>query len=46
VLYLGGMAGFFAWIASARDAGRVARVLARALPVASALLAAQAILVP
>jgi hypothetical protein len=46
VLYGGGMVGFLAWIASARHAGRVAAVLARALPVAAALLAAQAIVVP
>lgn len=46
VAYVGGMAAFLAWIASGRSAARVAEVLARALPVAAALLAAQAILVP
>jgi len=44
--YVGGMAAFLAWVASARGAARVAEVLARAVPVAAALLAAQAILVP
>lgn len=46
VLYGGGMVGFLAWMASARHAARVAAVLARALPAAAALLAAQAMLVP
>jgi hypothetical protein len=44
--YVGGMSAFLAWLASARDAPRVAAVLSRALPVAAALLAAQAILIP
>lgn len=44
--YVGGMAAFLAWVASARSSSRVAAVLARALPVSAALLAAQAILVP
>jgi hypothetical protein len=44
--YLGGMAAFLTWLASARSAARVAALLVRALPVAAALLAAQALLVP
>jgi hypothetical protein len=44
--YVGGMVGILTWMAAGRDAARVAAVLARALPVAAALLAAQAILVP
>ena len=44
--YVGGMVAFLTWIASARSAPRVAEVLARAVPVAASLLAAQAILVP
>jgi hypothetical protein len=44
--YVGGMSAFLAWIASARSAARVATLLARALPIAAALLAAQALLVP
>jgi hypothetical protein len=44
--YLGGMVACLAWLASERDAPRVASWLARALPVAAALLAAQALLVP
>lgn len=46
VAYLGGMAAFLTWLASARHAERVAWLLARALPASAALLAAQAILVP
>ena len=46
VVYAGGMAAFHAWIASARHAPRVTRLLARALPAAAALLTAQALLVP
>lgn len=44
--YVGGMAAFLTWMASARSAPRVAEILARAVPVAAALLAAQALLVP
>jgi len=44
--YVGGMVAFLTWIASARSAPRVAEVLARAVPLAASLLAAQAILVP
>jgi hypothetical protein len=46
VAYVGGMVAMLTWLASGRDAARVATVLARAVPVAAALLAAQAILVP
>jgi hypothetical protein len=46
VFYVGGMAALLTWMISARHAERVASVLARALPVAAALLAAQAMLVP
>jgi hypothetical protein len=46
VAYLGGMAAFLAWLASARHAQDLATVLARALPVAAALLTLQALLVP
>lgn len=44
--YGGGTAGFVAWIAAGRDAPRVARFLARAVPIAAALIAAQGLLVP
>ena len=44
--YVGGMAGIVAWLASARHAARVAAVLAKAVPIAAALLAAQGLLVP
>ena len=44
--YAGGMVGFVTWLVSARHAGRVAVVLARAVPIAAALLAAQGLLVP
>ena len=44
--YLAGMAGFLTWQLSARRAGPVAVVLARAVPIAAALLAAQGLLVP
>ncbi len=44
--YVGGMAAFLAWMASARRADRVAEVLSRAVPACASLLAAQAILVP
>lgn len=46
VAYVGGMAAFVAWLGSRRDSARVARILARAIPISAALLAAQAILVP
>jgi hypothetical protein len=45
-IYVGGMAAFITWLLAARDAPRVASFLARALPIAAAMLAAQAILVP
>jgi len=44
--YVGGMAGFLTWMASARHARRVTAVLVRAVPIAAALLAAQGVLVP
>ena len=44
--YVGGMVGFVTWLASARHAQGVAAVLARAVPIAAALLAAQGLLVP
>lgn len=44
--HAGGTAGFVAWIAAGRDPERVARALARAVPAAAGLLAAQGILVP
>ncbi|MDB4942239.1 MAG: hypothetical protein JWP97_1773 [Labilithrix sp.] len=44
--YLGGMVGFLAWLAGGRAPERVARALARALPVLVAIAAAQAVLVP
>jgi hypothetical protein len=44
--YAGGMVGLLAWLASARDADRVARALARAVAFAAALLTVQALLVP
>lgn len=46
VAYLGGMTAMLAWLASARHAQRVAAVLARALPIAAGMLAAQGLLVP
>jgi hypothetical protein len=46
VLYAGGMAAILTFWAAGRDAARVTRVLARALPVAAALLAAQSLLWP
>ena len=45
-IYVGGMAAFITWLLAARDAPRVASFLERALPVAAAMLAAQALLVP
>ena len=44
--YVGGMAGFVTWLASAKHAARIAHVLGRAVPLAAALLTAQALLVP
>jgi len=44
--YVGATAGFVTWIVSARDATRVARLLARALVASVTLLALQALLVP
>ena len=44
--YVGGMAGFVAWIAAGRDAARTARVLASALVVSALLLAAQGLFLP
>ena len=44
--YAGGMTALLTWALSARHAARIARVLARALPLAAALLAAQGLLVP
>jgi hypothetical protein len=44
--YMGGMAALLAWMLAGRDAPRVAALLVRALPIAAAALAVQAILVP
>jgi hypothetical protein len=46
VAYVGGMAAFLGWLASARHAKELASVLARALPIAAALLTLQALFVP
>jgi hypothetical protein len=46
VAYVGGMAAFLAYLASARHAPALASFLARAVPFAAALLTAQALLVP
>ncbi|MBS2016760.1 MAG: hypothetical protein JST00_28000 [Deltaproteobacteria bacterium] len=46
VTYLGGMVGLATWMVSDRHPARVARALARALPLATALLALQGLLVP
>ena len=46
VIYVGGMAALLAWMLAGRDAPRVASTVVRALPIAAAMLAAQAILVP
>lgn len=46
VTYLGGMVGLATWMVSEHDPARVARVLARALPIATAILVAQGLLVP
>src|ERR1051326_3803234 len=45
-VFTGGTAGFVAWMLAARDSAKVARFLARAIPPAAALLAAQALLAP
>ena len=45
-VYVGGMAAFITWLLTGREALRVASFLARALPVAACMLAAQALLVP
>jgi len=45
-LYVGGMAGFAAWVAASRDAPRVARWLVRLVTVAAALAILQGVLVP
>lgn len=44
--YMGGMAALLTWMLAGRDAPRVAAFLVRALPIAAAAVAAQAILVP
>lgn len=44
--YVGGMVGFVTWLASSRHAARIARLLSRALPIAAAMITAQALLVP
>lgn len=44
--YVGGMTAFFAWMAAARHATRVASFLARALPFAAGLLVLQALFLP
>ncbi|MDB5214990.1 MAG: hypothetical protein JWO86_2917 [Myxococcaceae bacterium] len=44
--YVGGMAAIVTWMLAARDAPRVAAFLVRALPIATAVLAAQAVLIP
>lgn len=44
--YVGGMIGFVTWLATARHTPRVARILARAVPIAAAILTAQGLLVP
>ncbi len=46
VVYVGGMAAFLTWVASAKNAPAVVGVLATALPIAAVLLAAQAAFVP
>lgn len=46
VSYVGGMVGFATWVFAARQPARVARVLASAVFVVTALLAAQALVVP
>ncbi len=46
VAYVGGMLGFVAWLAAARDAQRVARTLAAGVVAAAVLVAAQALFVP
>lgn len=44
--YMGGMVALLTWMLTGRDAARVAALLVRALPIATAALATQAILVP
>jgi hypothetical protein len=44
--YAGGTVGFVAYVAAGRDAARTARVLSKALVVATLLLLAQGLLVP
>lgn len=46
VVYVGGMAAFLSWVASAKNAGAVAKLLVSALPVSVVLLAAQVAFVP
>lgn len=46
VVYVGGMAAFLTWLASARHAPRVAAFLSKAVAVSAVLLTAQALLVP
>ena len=45
-LYAGGMAGFVAYVASARHAARTARVLATAVVASAVAIAAQGVLIP
>ena len=44
--YAGGMIALAAWILAGRDPERVARALAKAIPIVAALAIAQALLVP
>jgi len=46
VSYVGGMAAFVAWMASARSAPAVTRFIAIGVPVAAALVALQGLFVP
>lgn len=46
VFYVGGMGGFLAWLSATRAAHRLSRLLAWAIPVAAALLTAQALFFP
>jgi hypothetical protein len=46
VAYVGGLVGFFTYMAATSNAPRVARLLSRAAFVAGALIAAQGLLVP
>ena len=45
-VYVGGMGGFVAYVASARHAARTARLLASAIVAGALLIAAQGVLVP